>query len=363
MCTTLRLTLTAMVSVLIPFHSLTASAADDDWPLQFDAYEYDFGEIDEADGVVSHTFMFSNISSRPVTIDYVSTSCGCTTASYPTDAVEPGEICEFTVNFNPARTDGRVFREIEVFVKGVRSCARMALYATVKPAPMGIRQLYPYLVAADVRTSTNHLAFGYIGQGHSMQKSVVIVNDSEKRVSLETVKADKNSILAVECPPSLDAGKAESVIFTYSLPSSGKYGTVTDTVWLSADGVRGEVPFVVSAIFTDDFTNAKGKLPKLATEPSYYDFGEQKRGKILKQKFLIRNDGEADLIVRAVEVSAGTTADLQSGTAIKPGQSVVMNAATVSRGTAGSGESCSVNLITNDPVRPRRELRLSYTVR
>lgn len=354
---------TALLLAATPLVAVTAATADDDWPLQFDAYEYDFGEIEEADGVVSHTFAFSNISSRPVTIDYVSTSCGCTTTSYPTEAIEPGQICEFTVNFNPARTDGRVFREIEVFVKGVRSCARMALYATVKPAPIGIRQMYPHLVAANIRTSLNHIAFGYIGQGHSVQKSVVIVNDSEKSVKLEAVKADKGSLLEVECPPSLDADRAESVLFTYTLPPSGKYGTQIDTVWLSADEVRGEVPFVVSAIFTDDFTNAKGKLPKLATEPSYFDFGDQKKGKVLKQKFLIRNDGEADLVIRAVEVSDGTTTDLKAGTAIKPGQSVTMTAATVARGAAGSGESCSVNLITNDPVRPRRELRLTYTTR
>ena len=352
--------LAAITAAFIFTSPLRAAApADDKWPLQFDAETYDFGQIEEADGIVSHTFAFTNTSDSPVTIDYVTTSCGCTTASYPTEPIYPNQMCEFTVNFNPARTDGRVYRDIEIFVKGRKDCMRMELTATVTPAPIGIRQMYPHIIAGTVRTAFNNIAFGYIGQGHSVQKSAVLVNDGEQPVRLQAKTSKRNDMLVIECPPSLGAGTAESIVFTYTLPESGKYGTQIDTVWIWTDGVRGELPFVVSAICTDDFTKVSDKQPKLAVEPSYFDFGGQKAGKILKQKFVIRNEGNADLIVRAVEYSDGVTSDLSVNTAIKPKQSITITAAVAVRGLPGTKTSAFVNLITNDPVRPRRELRMT----
>jgi hypothetical protein len=110
-------------------------------PLQFDSYECDFGKIEEKDGVVSHTFYFANKSDAPVTIDDVSTSCGCTTTSYSTKPIAPGEISQITINFNPARTEGKVFREIEIFTKGHKFCNRLMIQADVIPAPLEIELL------------------------------------------------------------------------------------------------------------------------------------------------------------------------------------------------------------------------------
>ena len=43
--------------------------------LVFETYEWDFGQIDEADGVVQHTFRYVNISKDPIQIDNVSARC------------------------------------------------------------------------------------------------------------------------------------------------------------------------------------------------------------------------------------------------------------------------------------------------
>lgn len=352
--------LKTLFAATVAIAPLSQISADSDWPLLFDSLEYDFGEIEESDGIVSHTFVFTNTSDETVVIDNVSTSCGCTTADYPTDPIPPGQLCGFTVNFNPARTEGRVYRDIEIFVRGRHDCMGLVLMATVKPAPMGIKQMYPHLVAGSLRINFNHAAFGYIAQRSTERKSLAIVNDGEKTVNVKATVSGNSGILTVECPTTLEPQKADNILLTYTMPQTDKYGTVTDTVWLWCDGVKGNVPLVVNAICTDDFTDSdNGHQPKLTTDPSYKDFGEQKAGKIIKQKFIIGNEGNRDLIIRAVELSDGITADLKAGTTIKPGSSVEMTAATVVKGKPGYSYTGSVNLITNDPVRPRRELRLT----
>ena len=113
--------------------------------LVFETYEWDFGQIDEADGVVQHTFRFTNISNNPIQIDNVATSCGCTTVLYSTQPVAGGEYGELTVAFDPSRTEGKVLREVEVFTKDRRNYASLMITADVNPIPMGLEQIYPFL--------------------------------------------------------------------------------------------------------------------------------------------------------------------------------------------------------------------------
>ena len=105
--------------------------------LVFETYEWDFGQINEADGVVQHTFRFTNISNNPIQIDNVATSCGCTTVLYSTQPVAGGEYGELTVAFDPSRTEGRVLREVEIFTKDRRNYASLMITADVNPIPMG----------------------------------------------------------------------------------------------------------------------------------------------------------------------------------------------------------------------------------
>ena len=83
----------ALLTTLFAFSfSLAAQAQEElNSALVFETYEWDFGQINEADGVVQHTFRFVNISKDPIQIDNVSTSCGCTTVLYSTQPVAGGE--------------------------------------------------------------------------------------------------------------------------------------------------------------------------------------------------------------------------------------------------------------------------------
>lgn len=344
--------LTALFLIGILSCGCMAQTADDS-PLLFDALEHDFGKINETDGVVEHTFTIANISKEPVRIDHVATSCGCTTAQYSTDPIAPGKMLEFTVAFNPARTEGKVYREIEVFTDGRRSCYRITLIADVNPAPVEISQLYPVELAGGVRTSVKRIPFGYMAQGKNSSKSIVLINTTDKDVKISALAEGKH--LSLECPEKIQPGVAESIIIKYDIPK-GVYGTIYDTVWVSIDGVRSAVPLVANAICTDDFSQQK-ENPLLTLTPSYADLGTKPAGKALKQQFTLGNEGDAPLKVRAVECAGGTVTDIKAGTEIMPGSSVKFTVSFKSAKEKGASSVGSVNLITNDPTRPRREVR------
>ncbi|MBQ6668362.1 MAG: DUF1573 domain-containing protein [Bacteroidales bacterium] len=64
---------------------------------------YDFGEIGLKEKG-SHTFNFENVGCKPLVVNKVVSSCGCTTARFTTDTVSPGEQGEIEVLFYPGET-------------------------------------------------------------------------------------------------------------------------------------------------------------------------------------------------------------------------------------------------------------------
>ncbi len=66
-----------------------------------DQPEHDFGLIPPHSSVpFNHTFLLRNTSTRPVQITNCHSSCGCTVADYPTDAIAPGSTAEIKIAAN-----------------------------------------------------------------------------------------------------------------------------------------------------------------------------------------------------------------------------------------------------------------------
>lgn len=329
-------------------------------PLQFDTYEWDFGNIKEEDGIVTHTFTFMNVSNNPIQIDNVATSCGCTTAQFSTDDILPGKTGEIVVHFSPARTEGKVFREIDVMTRGRRSFDHLSVTADVEPMPMGLPQLYPHVLKGEIRTNAKRCNFGYVALGSEMEKVVAIANSGDKTVRLTAKTANTGNGMTVKCPEKVEPEEIVYLHIKYDIPDRNEnYGMARDTVWVYADGVKSDEPIVVNALRVDDFTGRENKpKPVMRIEPGYIDFGEKPAGKTYRMTITIENTGNADLVFHDVEACEGTTASIRDGLHIKPGKQQKVTVSLYNSAAPGETLYGSVNLTTNDPTRPFRELRL-----
>lgn len=68
--------------------------------LKFDKLTHDFGEV-ESESNNTTTFKVTNTGNKPLIIDEVKASCGCTTPNKPEGPILPGESDVITVNFHP----------------------------------------------------------------------------------------------------------------------------------------------------------------------------------------------------------------------------------------------------------------------
>lgn len=326
----------------------------------FETYEWDFGQINEADGPVMHTFRFTNISNQPIQIDNVATSCGCTTVQYSTEPIRGGEYGELTVVFDPSRTEGRVFREVEILTKDRRNYANLSIMADVNPIPMGLEQIYPYLLAGTIKTNAKNCTFGYITQGESVTRVVRVANVGDKASKLSVITTGNRYGMSVECPESIAPQEVVSIHVTYDIPKGkNHFGMARDTIWVVADGAKSQTPIAVNAIRIEKLSTDKNKpKPVIRIEPTYVDFGEKAPGKIYKKKIIIENTGNADLIFRNVEPMEGTAISIESGQVIKAGKNLIVTVAVTNSHEPHTSTLGSINLTTNDPTRPFRELRL-----
>ena len=76
----------------------------------FETPEYNFGDIQEKKGKVSHKFSFTNNGKESIRILTVKPSCGCTTPNWSKDEIKPGKKGFIIAEYNPKGRPG-VFRK------------------------------------------------------------------------------------------------------------------------------------------------------------------------------------------------------------------------------------------------------------
>ncbi|MBQ0021188.1 MAG: glycoside hydrolase family 3 C-terminal domain-containing protein [Bacteroidales bacterium] len=102
--------------------------------LSFDAYEWDFGQVDARLGTVCHTFNVKNISKSPVKIGKTIPSCECIKAVYPSTFINPGEEVKVMVAFSPSGAAGKTYRSVELLDNNGNTLGALSTKAMVQHA-------------------------------------------------------------------------------------------------------------------------------------------------------------------------------------------------------------------------------------
>ncbi len=97
---------------------------------------YDFGEIKEQKGTVTHTFVFRNNGDASFSITNVRTSCGCTSATSTGKIISPADTAHVTVCFNPTNVEGFFHQRIVVYTDSPARQNSLFIKGKVKPRKM-----------------------------------------------------------------------------------------------------------------------------------------------------------------------------------------------------------------------------------
>lgn len=342
-----------------------ASASPD-----FDHYAWNFGEIREAEGTVSHVFTLKNDGSGPLYVGRAIPSCSCITAVLPQEAILPGKTGELIVSFSPSGAVGDTFRSLEITDSEGRLLGTLSIEADVIPIDRSIQERYFYTLGDMLYANLSTVPFGYIFPGDTLTKAVFLANASPETINIETSLPPHLSpheassqppfpIVQVGAPASIAPGEELPLTLTYALPAESEWiGTLNDTLRLSINGKPALLPITTSAIVLQRLTDNPAP-PALRTYPSSgklmpkLDPGTAEELGDYEATIEVHNDGQSPLQLLKVEAPDGINATFDRPN-IAPGEQTLL------RVSCQQARKFRIRLFTNDPKRRYRDIDITY---
>ncbi|MDR0394467.1 MAG: DUF1573 domain-containing protein [Tannerella sp.] len=98
-----------------------------------DSAVYDFGDVNEKDGPITHTFKIKNDGEAPLVITKVVASCGCTTPDWTKEPIASGKTGEIKVTFDPTGRPGPFTKTVSVYSNGKAGSYVLTIKGKVAP--------------------------------------------------------------------------------------------------------------------------------------------------------------------------------------------------------------------------------------
>lgn len=184
----------------------------------FEERVFNFGTIQEEKGAVTHTFIFKNTGKTPVTINDISTGCGCLGQVVTKDPVPAGGTGKLTITFNPEYKEGFFSKEIIVFSNNSQNFNRIWVEGTIIPGIRPVKDFYPYDFGDGLFLRLKVLAYGYVQPGQIRKMELHYANDTDKEMLLNFIPEGKTDGLAFVNPGRIPAKTRGVMSFVVSMP-------------------------------------------------------------------------------------------------------------------------------------------------
>ena len=335
--------------------------------LQFSYLSHDFGHIREDGGQVQSHFTATNCSDSEIFITSLTTSCGCTTASYSKEAIAPHATFELAVTFDPYNRPGRIDKHIFISTSDAEGVITLQLKGYVQERARTIDEIYPFDMGGGLRLRSNFHAFGYIEQGDSAQEHIGYANTSEHPISLTLESVAKSGLLNIDYPTIIPAGATGDIVLCYTIPhESDIYGTVSDKIRVIIGDSKARYMLSCEAVATDNFSMVDDiSAPRVDISKKIIKFGVINSDKeVLEEVITIANSGASPLELRRIESTSEALECVASSLVLQPDESAKLSIRLyVKRIEASEGlYSERVRIITNDPTRPMQSIKVNAII-
>ena len=323
--------------------------------IAFDATEYDFKNIMEADGPVSYEFEYTNTGRVPLILQNVQATCGCTTPEWTKEPVVPGQQGRIKVNFDPRNRLGPFTKNITVTSNAEPSVTTLTIKGTVIPVKMErlIKALgYKYSIG-DMKLQTVYASFGDVFMGQEDTVSINVANSSSEKTLRPGFLKVPEYLTVKFIPDSFPPNAMGRIYFSFSSSGRNEWDYVIDRLLLTLNGeLLPSNVISLTANVKEDFSKLTAEEFSASAIAGFdttdFDFGSIPANSKVEHDFILTNKGKSDLYVRKVSASCGCTVVQPSKTIVPPGDSTVINVTYNTQGRSGADKK-AITVITNDP--------------
>ncbi len=331
--------------------------------MSFERTTHDFGTIQEEDGTVSCKFEFTNTGTAPVIIKKVHASCGCTSPTWSREPVVPGTTGFIKAAYNPKNRPGKFDKSITVIANTEQGIIKLNIVGDVKPKQKSIEDIYPKEMG-NIRTKTDHIAFGKIYHDQQKKKELEFVNVSDHDVAL-TFKSVPRHIQLRSIPPVVKPEKKGIIEAVYDATKIDDWGFIISRVNMIENNGTKASRLSISSSIQENFSGLNDQerknAPSIVFDNSEYDFGVIPQHTTIEHDFTFKNEGRSNLVIRKIKASCGCTVVKPEKEIIKPGETSSMKAVFKS-GSRKGRQHKTITVISNDPNNAVIRLLLRGTV-
>lgn len=277
----------------------------EDKVISFDSKIYDFGDVLLSEGALKHSFIFKNISTSPIVIHNVISSCGCTIPEWTKEPVRPGAEGRIDVVFSNDQGPYPFDKTLTVYVSNVDRPVILRIRGTAHESRKDIDELFTLRIGQMGLRKTG-VSIGYVDQGSSKSDNMQIANMGHTDLRVETTETDPGLSVTVS-PNPIPARSMAKVTYTVDLKqtSGNDWGKKSYGTSFLLNGKKADGRLTVNATIKDNFDDyTKEQLnsaPVPTTDKSYFEFGDVKAGKVAEYAYTIRNKGKDPLTIYKVE--------------------------------------------------------------
>lgn len=332
--------------------------------ISFVSRGFDFGNIKEETGKVTHDFVFTNTGKVPLVIQQVTASCGCTTPSWTKQPIAPGAKGKITVTYSATGRPGTFTKTITVNNNSTESIVQLSIHGTVLAQPLSQAQAFP-VTLGKVKLKSTIIPLGEVHKGEKKVVSIPVLNTSDSSLTLSIGNLPRHITASIH--PQTLAPRQEAIIqLTCNTTLINDWGFRNDraTLIVNNDATASKHNLLtVSGFISEDFskmTPAQKATTSVATLlTKQVKLGKAKCGETIKGKFEIRNTGKSPLIIRKI------FSDCNCITAQLPQQDIAAGQTATISFSVRTGKSIgqkieNVNLMTNSPATTDIQLPVSW---
>lgn len=335
---------------------------------EFDKTVHDFGDILLSDGKQSCTFKVKNISSKPMLIHSVITSCGCTDVKWTREPIKPGESGEISATYTNDEGPYPFDKGLTVYISGIGKPVVLRLRGVSHQKKLPLDEMYPVHIGS-LGLKDIEIKCGNIEQGEAKSTEITVANLSASPISIGFAETSRNlSVKAVPNPiPAKSTAKLQiSVSSDRNLWGKNWYYTKPTVNGQTFKALRNGSPVLTNtasdgselAIFAftkENFSSLSKSDRENGSRPlfnsSSFTFGKIKAGTPVDATFTFKNTGKSEFKIFKIDVdSKSYKAD--EIPAVKCGYEGSVKVHLNTDGLPSGETLIIVTLTTNSPSRP-----------
>lgn len=331
--------------------------------LNFLEETHDFGVVNENKGPVTHEFVFTNNSPRPVKILKVQASCGCTTPGWSKEVIPPGKQGFIQASYDPKGRPGFFSKSLTVTTDLEAAPVILQIKGQVtndaKPAPSD----YP-VAKGNLRTKTSSFNMGRVFlKDEYVVREFPIINAGAEPINFSGKFVNPSYITVDVQPRSLTPGEKGIVKVSYNGALKKQYGFQSDNIEIESDDkVQPKKSFSVYATLEDFFPQMTAaelsNAAELTFESQTIDFGNVNGDAPTEKEVRLSNTGKKELLLKSIQPNCSCVTAAASKTSLKPGESATVRITFIPQERSGT-QNKAITFYSNDPKNPVQ--RLTFT--